>query len=280
MKMQKKVRGAGRNPALVPAIVPCWPAPANVSALFTTRRGGVSTGCWADAQGGGGLNLGDRCGDDPKRVAANRRRLEEAVGYPIRWLNQVHGTRVIEVSDIPVDGTVADTQRSPASAPPEADAQVTTIAGMGLGVLVADCLPVLLADRAGSIVGAAHAGWRGLAAGVLENTLSAMRLRRPDAEFLAWIGPCISSAAFEVGEEVVDAFVSQHPRASSHFRPAAHPGKWWGDLVGLAAQRLARAEALSVTSADTCTVGDPERLWSYRRDGACGRMAGVIALRG
>jgi len=282
-----RIDGAGRRPPLVPTIVPGWAAPKNVSAFFTTRRGGVSTGCWADAQGEGGLNLGNRCGDDPKRVADNRCRLEEAAGYSIRWLNQVHGARVIEVCDSPGNGTsvgtkdtVVGTRHPVRPAAADADAHVTTIAGIGLGVLVADCLPVLLADRAGSIVGAAHAGWRGLAAGVLENTLSAMRLRRPHAEFVAWIGPCIGPTAFEVGEEVVDAFVSQDPRASSHFRPTTRPGKWRGDLAGLAAQRLARAATSSITSADACTVNDPVRFWSYRRDGTCGRMAGVIALRG
>ena len=270
--MSERGETSGASRPHSPVLVPQWPAPANVAAFFTTRQGGVSTGRWAGAQGMGGLNLGENCGDEPALVAVNRRRLEEQVGLRISWLHQVHGSRVLEVAGIGGAGIV---ERAGAVA----DAQMTTAAGVALGVLVADCLPVLLTDRDGSIVGAAHAGWRGLAAGVLENAIALMRQRRPDADLIAWLGPCIGPAAFEVGEDVVRAFVVQDPQSASSFVPAEAAGKWWADLPGLAARRLRREGVSSITGADACTVGDPERFWSYRRDGVCGRMAGVIGLR-
>lgn len=260
-----------QGPAALPTHHPAWPAAVGVKTLFTTRRGGASTGQWGDAQGRNGLNLGANCGDAPDRVAINRGRLADHVGMPVHWLNQVHGTQVLEIG--------AAGGAEPAAAD-SGDAQVTTAPGVALGVLVADCLPVLLADRAGSIVGAAHAGWRGLSAGVLENTVAAMRARRPRAELIAWLGPCIGASAFEVGQDVLDAFVSNDARAAAMFRPGARPGKWWADLAGLATQRLARTGIASVTAAGACTVTQREDFWSFRRDGACGRMAGVIWLQG
>jgi polyphenol oxidase len=251
-------------------IVPEWKAPAGVAAFFTTRRGGVSTGPWGDAKGGGGLNLGAGCGDEPQRVVANRRRLEEMLGFPIRWVHQVHGAEVREIAGTTAPGDMALAQ---------ADAQVTTLPGTALGVLVADCLPVLLADRDGTVVAAAHAGWRGLASGVLENTVTCMRRHNPRGDILAWLGPCIGPSSFEVGEDVVDAFVSRDPRSAIHFARAPAPGKWLADLAALAALRLAQAGVADVVSHGGCTVLDPARFWSYRRDGRCGRMAGVIALR-
>jgi YfiH family protein len=252
-------------------LVPAWPAPANVRAVFTTRSGGVSAGHWDDAHARGGLNLGANCGDEPQQVALNRSRLGRQVGVPISWLEQVHGARVHELA--------APHGKGCATAQAEvADAQVTTATGIALGVLVADCLPVLLTDRAGSIVGVAHAGWRGLSAGVLENTLGLMRARRPAAEIIAWLGPCIGPSAFEVGADVVAAFTSQDPRAASHFAPGANNGKWLADLAGLAAQRLQRLGVAAIARCGACTVSDSERFWSYRRDGACGRMAGLIWL--
>jgi YfiH family protein len=179
----------------------------------------------------------------------------------------VHGIRVLEVAGTG-DAGAAEQART------AADAQVTTAPGIALGVLVADCLPVLLADRAGSVVGAAHAGWRGLAAGVLENTITLMRQRRPGADLIAWLGPCIGPAAFEVGEDVVQVFVTQDPQSAGSFVPAKAAGKWWADLPGLAARRLRRAGISSVDRADACTVNDPESFWSYRREPVCGRMAG------
>jgi YfiH family protein len=259
-------------------LLPSWAAPAaRVKALFTTRRGGVSSGPWGGAQGRNGLNLGINCGDDPAQVAQNRCLLEAYVGVPIRWLVQVHGTRVIER-----DSALADTTRRTGAAQVQdehADAQVTVTRGTALGVLVADCLPVLLADRAGSIVGIAHAGWRGLAGGVLENTVASMRQRRPEADLVAWLGPCIGRSAFEVGEDVLNAFLARDATAGRFFRSTGAEGKWWADLSGLASQRLQALGIRSIASADACTVSREEDFWSYRRDGICGRMAGVIWLQ-
>ena len=252
-------------------LLPEWPAPPRVKALFTTRAGGVSTGRWGDGADGGGLNLGARCGDLPDRVARNRELLVSEVGRPIRWLEQVHGTRVVEVA---ADAATQDASVAPATA----DAQVTCDAGIALGVLVADCLPVLLADRAGSSVGVAHAGWRGLAAGVLENTVDLMR-SRGSGELMAWLGPCIGPDAFEVGDDVLAAFTAQEAAAASHFRPGARADKWWADLPALAEQRLHALGVRAVQRAGLCTVSDRARFWSYRRDGECGRMAGVIWLQ-
>ena len=252
-------------------LLPAWPAPPRVRALFTTRAGGVSSGRWGDGADGGGLNLGARCGDAPERVARNRELLTREVGRPIRWLEQVHGTRVVEAAAGAAD-------REPAAAPVAADAQVTCDAGIALGVLVADCLPVLLADRAGGIVGVAHAGWRGLAGGVLENTVDLMR-SRAGGELIAWLGPCIGRDAFEVGDDVLAAFTAWDAAAAGHFRPGARAGKWWADLPALARQRLQRLGVQKVHGADLCTVSDRARFWSYRRDGECGRMAGVIWLQ-
>ena len=255
---------------------PRWAAPARVRALFTTRHGGISTGQWGDANGQSGLNLGANCGDRPERVALNRQRLADHAGVPIRWLNQVHGTRVLDVEADPgCDDPNGGTRSPPAES---ADAQVTTMTGVALAVLVADCLPVLLADRAGSIIGVAHAGWRGLSAGVLEETIAVMRSRRPGAELIAWLGPCIGAGAFEVGQDVVDAFVAQEAQAAAMFRPGIRRGKWWADLAGLATRRLNRLGVPSVASAGACTVTDRASYWSYRRDGACGRMAGLVWL--
>ena len=256
----------------IPTIVPGWPAPARVRALFTTRAGGVSTGRWGDAGHSGGLNLGARCGDEPERVARNRQLLAAQVGRPIRWLEQVHGAKAVEAAAAAGDG-------DPAAAPAIADAQATRDRGVALGVLVADCLPVLFADRAGDMVAVAHAGWRGLAAGVLENTIALMRSRGSGTDLIAWLGPCIGPTAFEVGDEVRAAFRSQDPRAAAHFRQGARPGKWWADLQGLAVQRLQGMGVAAIHRSNACTVSDSNRFWSYRRDGACGRMAGVIWLQ-
>ncbi len=256
------------NASLLPADRPSWPAPAAVSALFTTRGGGVSTGAWGDIRGSDGLNLGSHCGDEAERVLINRQRLAGEVGGPIQWMQQVHGTRVVEV-------TTPDEQDTP----PVADAQFTTTPGLALGVLVADCLPVLLTDRAGGLVAVAHAGWRGLAAGVLESVVAAMRTRRPDTDLMAWLGPCIGASVFEVGDEVRDAFASADTGATAMFRASLRPGKWWADLAGLATRRLERIGVVSISGSGACTVTDRERYWSYRRDRVCGRMAGVIWLR-
>ena len=256
----------------IPTIAPDWPAPAGVRALFTTRAGGVSTGRWGAAHEAGGLNLGARCGDEPGRVARNRQLLAAEVGRPIRWLEQVHGARVVEVMAAAGDD-------DPVAAPATADAQVTRARDVALGVLVADCLPVLFADRVGDMVAVAHAGWRGLAAGVLENTIALMRSRGSGVDLIAWLGPCIGPTAFEVGDDVRAAFASQDPRAAAHFRPGARPGKWWADLPALAVERLQGMGVAAIHRSNACTVSDSDRYWSYRRDGECGRMAGVIWLQ-
>lgn len=268
-------RSADRSAPMmqVPAIAPAWAAPPRVGALFTTRAGGVSSGGWGAAGAAGGLNLGANCGDEPARVASNRERLVQAIGMPVAWLDQVHGARVVEV---PGPGLVDEDS---VAAAVKADAQVTWSSGIALGVLVADCLPVLLADRGGRAVGVAHAGWRGLAAGVLENTVALMRSRHRDADLVAWLGPCIGPAAFEVGDDVLAAFAGQNERAAAHFRPGVRPGKWWADLPALARQRLQDLGIDAVSASNACTFSEGERFWSYRRDGVCGRMAGVIWLR-
>lgn len=233
-------------------IVPDWPAPPGVGALITTRCGGVSAGAYAS------WNLGDHVGDDPSCVAENRRRLGELLPRQPQWLQQVHGTRVIDLDR--EDGR-------------EGDAAVARAPGMVCAVLTADCLPVLLCDRAGCVVGAVHAGWRGLAAGVLERACAAMKV--PAAELLAWLGPAIGQDAFEVGDEVRAAFLAFDAQAARAFRPG-RPGKWHADLYLLARQRLARLGAESVHGGGCCTFSEAQRFYSFRRDGVTGRMASLV----
>jgi YfiH family protein len=234
-------------------IVPDWPAPANVKAFITTRAGGSSIGPYA------GLNLGLRTDDDPLAVEANRRRLRAALPGEPKWLRQVHGCEVVDADAL--------------AGVPEADAAVARSANTVCAVLVADCIPVLLADRAGSAVAIAHAGWRGLARGVLERAME--RLDRPPEELLAYLGPGIGSGAFEVGADVRDAFLAGDAQAEAAFRPRS-PGKWMADLFLLARQRLARCGVTRIHGGDLCTHSDPRRFYSYRRDGATGRMAALI----
>ncbi len=252
------------------AILPQWVAPANVRALSTTRRGGSSAGDWglADASAGG-LNLGAHCGDDPAAVECNRARIVQAVGSMPVWLEQVHGTDVHRVVEAPTpgDGCVR---------PPRADASVTDVPGVVLAVLTADCLPVLLADSRGRIVAAAHAGWRGLAGGVLERTVDAMRALVSDADPIAWLGPAIGPDAFEVGDEVRERFCDADPGAARAFRAGAQRGKWLADLQALARLRLERSEVRAVFAEDRCTLQDARSFYSYRRDGRCGRMATLV----
>jgi YfiH family protein len=235
-------------------IVPDWPVPANVRALVTTRAGGVSAGPYAS------FNLGLRCGDDAAAVAANRAALRALLPREPAWLRQVHGIRVAQ----------ADT---PAQAEPEADAAVALRPGAVCAVLVADCVPVLLSDRAGTAVAAAHAGWRGLAAGVIENTVRAMA--RDPATLRAFMGPGIGPRAFEVGADVRDAFVGGDTAAASAFLPHG-PGKWLADLFALVRTRLRNAGVAEVHGGGLCTHSDPRRFFSYRRDRTTGRMAALI----
>lgn len=254
-------------PAAMPAdwLVADWSAPTTVCTLMTSRNGGVSQGGYGGGEAGAedGMNLGDHVGDDPAAVARNRALLQDHVPAAPRWLRQVHGTRVVEVDALAADHV------------PEADAAVTRRPGTVLAILVADCLPVLFADRAGTVVGAAHAGWRGLAGGVLENTLAAMHV--PPADVLAWIGPGIGPDHFEVGQDVFDAFIGADAGAAAHFRPG-RTGKWMADLPALARRRLQAAGVGEVRGGAWCTVADATRFWSYRRDGVCGRMAGLVWL--
>jgi len=236
-------------------VVPDWPAPARVRSLMTTRTGGVSQAAWAS------LNLGDHVGDDPARVAANRARLRERLPAEPGWLGQVHSARVVELG--------RDAER-------EADAAFTRQAGQVCAVLTADCLQVLFCDRAGSVVAAAHAGWRGLADGVLEAAVAAMQVP-PDA-VLAWMGAAIGPRAFEVGDEVREAFVDRHPEAAAAFVPQPVPGKWLADLYQLARIRLDRIGVQAIYGGGRCTFSETGVFFSYRRDGVTGRMASLIWL--
>lgn len=246
---------------------PDWPCPASVRGFVTLRDGGVSRGPWGLAGGApGGLNLGDHCGDAPDDVARNRTILRQLLPDEPRWLDQVHGTGVFD-ADLGAPGS---------SPPPVADAAVTTKRGVVLAVLTADCLPVLLTNRSGTVVGVAHAGWRGLCAGILERTVGELACRTDDHRWIAWLGPAIGAQRFEVGGEVRDAFVACAPGARLAFRPAASPGKWFGDLHLLARQRLRACGVGQAWGESLCTVSDPERFYSYRRDGRTGRMASVV----
>ena len=234
-------------------IVPDWPAPANVKALITTRAGGVSKGPFAS------FNLGLRTGDDPQAVAANRDRLNSLLPQQPSWLRQVHGTSVIE----------ADTL----AGRPEADAGIARRPGTVCAVLVADCIPVLLADRAGTTIAIAHAGWRGLAGGVIENT--ARRMAVDPRGLIAYLGPGIGPGAFEVGADVRDAFLACDADAAAAFTPHA-AGKWLADLFLLARQRLRRAGVGEIHGGALCTYSNARRFFSYRRERTTGRMAALI----
>jgi YfiH family protein len=239
-------------------IVPDWPAPANVHACATTRRGGASEGCYSD------LNLGTRTGDCLSTVIGNRKILRNAAKLPSEpaWLTQVHGARVIQAS-------------GPMVAPAEADGAVTGCAGVVCAVLTADCLPVLLCNRNGTRVGVAHAGWRGLVAGVVEEAVKALAAE-PD-QVLAWLGPCIGQTAFEVGPEVPDALLAFDPGCDEAIR-SGRGDRWHVDLREATRRRLAMAGVRDVSASDECTFSDPGRFYSYRRDGECGRMATLIWL--
>ena len=253
-------------------LVPQWPAPPHVRALCTTRLGGRS-GAPFDS-----LNLGDHVGDSPAAVAANRSLLRQALGARPIFLKQVHGVQTLRLSDASADGT-------------QADACCTHQAGLVCTVMAADCLPVLLTDERGSVVAAAHAGWRGLAGqggpGILESVLSSLDLLQGGdalsgrSGILAWLGPCIGPQAFVVGSDVRNAFVSQDSEAAALF--AAVTGeKWLADLQGLARLRLNALGVRKIYGNDGtgawCTVSNRARYFSHRRDGVSGRMAACIWL--
>ncbi|GAC1698450.1 MAG: purine nucleoside phosphorylase YfiH [Steroidobacteraceae bacterium] len=241
-------------------LVPEWPAPPEVCARFTLRSGGVSLAPFDS------LNVGIHVGDAADAVRENRRRVRERLRLPAEpaWTEQVHGTEVLDLD-------------APAAASGPADALITRHAGRVCVVQVADCLPVLLAARDGSGVAAVHAGWRGLAAGVLEATIR--RLGVSPARLMAWLGPAIGQQHFEVGSEVRSAFVGRDAGAAGAF--SANPGgRWQCDLAGLARQRLGAAGVGAVFGGEWCTYADPARFFSFRRDGRCGRMAALIWLEG
>jgi YfiH family protein len=235
-----------------------WPLPAGVCAAFTTRLGGVSLAPWDS------FNLGAHVGDDPSQVAQNRARLRQLLELRREpaWLQQVHGT------------TVANADVPSADGPPVvADAAVASHRDSACVIMVADCLPVLFTARDGARVGAAHAGWRGLAAGVLENTVQALGVA--PGEIRAWLGPAILQPRFEVGADVRDAFTGRDPAAADYFQPNAR-GRWQADLVGLARRRLRALGVEDVSGGEWCTAADPRRFYSHRRDGRGGRMAALI----
>lgn len=239
---------------------PDWPAPARVRAATTTRQGGVSQPPFDS------FNLGSHVGDVPANVATNRQQLVETLSLPDepRWLNQVHGTTVANL-DIGSDGI------------PEADASITTIANTVCAVLTADCLPVLFYDQAGTQVAAAHAGWRGLAAGVLEATIASFAA--PPEQIIAWLGPAIGPQAFEVGEEVRQAFCTQKNHSACGDAFVVSPSddqKWVADIYQLARQRLAAVGVSAVYGGEHCAVTEADDFYSFRRDGETGRMASMV----
>lgn len=258
-------------------IAPDWPAPANVRAVSTTRSGGVSRGPYAS------FNLGTHVGDDPRAVAENRLQLrtELSLSREPHWLAQVHGAQVTTIGhfDNPLSPTnVGDrvgVRVGKAAEETTADAAITRSTREVCAIMTADCLPVLLCDRTGKTVAAVHCGWRGLAAGILENTLAAMRT--PPTEILAWLGPAIGPEAYEVGDEVRAALTKAHPEADQAFEPRAG-GKWLCDICLIASQRLRRASVTHIYGGGFCTYSERERFFSYRRDGECGRMASLIWL--
>lgn len=239
-------------------LVPDWPAPANVHARVTTRAGGASTGPWQE------LNLASHVGDDPAHVELNRAWLRSQLpGEPL-WLTQVHGTDCVTVESS-MSGCTAD-------------ASVSFEPWQICAVLTADCLPVLFCSQDGQCVAAAHAGWRGLLDGVLENTVRAMQV--PPEQIMAWFGPAIGPQAFEVGSEVRAAFLA-HDEANAeafvaHGEHGGHGDKWLADIYILARLRLQAMGLESIYGGGLCTVTDAARFYSYRRDGACGRMASLI----
>ena len=237
-------------------LVPDWPVPETVRAVMTTRRGGFSTGPYAS------FNLASHVGDDERAVAANRQRLRDALSLPgePQWLDQVHGRKVATLSQPVMES---------------ADAAVAFEPGPVAAVLTADCLPLLLASRAGDRVGIVHAGWRGMVLGVVEAAVAA--LAGDPGDLVAWLGPAIGPAVFEVGGEVRRMFVSMQPESAADFRPGQGQ-RYLADLPGLARRRLVACGVTSVHGGEHCTVADPARFYSYRRDGQTGRMAALIWL--
>jgi len=246
---------AGTKPAL-DLIQPDWPAPANVRAFSTTRNCGFSEDGWSQ------FNLGNHCGDHPGHVQQNRQLLNTLLPSEPRWLRQVHGTKVVNWNDDQLSDT-------------EADAIISHHPGQVCAVLTADCLPVLFCNEGGTKVAAAHAGWRGLATGILETMVASLDCH--PAELMVWLGPAIGPKTFEVGNDVYDAFVSLNTDNAHAFAP--HGDRWLADLYDLARLALKRTGIERISGGQFCTCTDKDRFFSYRRDGQTGRMATVIWLQ-
>ena len=240
---------------MIEPIIPDWPAPEHVRAYSTTRQGGVSQGAWSS------LNLATHVDDDPINVAENRRRLSEVLAIPNEpyWLEQVHGTEVVRPE-------LKTTHR--------ADAAFTQQLNTPCVVMTADCLPVLFCDEQGTAVAATHAGWRGLAAGVLEQTLKCFD---QPSKVMVWMGPAIGPEHFEVGDEVREMFVQQHAAAENAF-VISRSGHWMADIFLLARQRLLSAGVSHIFGGDICTYADADHFYSFRRESVTGRMASLIWL--
>lgn len=243
---------------MIPLIKPLWPAPATVNAMMTTRTGGYSQHQYAT------LNLADHVKDDPAIVQKNRAVLKEFIPSDPVWLNQQHTTNVLTIEQ----DFVASTEK--------ADAAVTRQTNRVLAVMTADCLPILLCNRAGTVVGAVHAGWRGLCEGIIEKALLAMECSAED--IYAWLGPAIGPDVYEVGEEVRTAFITVDPEATLAFKSSQQADKWLCNLYLLAKQRLVKAKVSSITGGEYCTYTDKDTFFSYRRENVCGRMASLIWL--
>lgn len=240
-----------------PLLLPDWPAPPNVRAVATTRRGGVSQGAFAS------LNLGQQTEDDPVAVTANRRLLGARLGLRREpaWLHQIHGTALVRADQV--------------DEPPAADGSWTDQEAVACVVLVADCLPVLFCDRAGTRVAAAHGGWRGLASGILGETVEVLGSAPQD--LMAWLGPAIGPDAFEIGPEVRKAFVERWPATEAAFRPG-RGDRWFCDIYEIARIQLRELGVGDVYGGGWCTHSDPDRFYSFRRHGLTGRQAALIWL--
>ena len=248
-------------------IVPEWNAPENIKAFFTLRSGGMSACAYGDKDGFCGLNLGNHVGDNKYSVRGNRRIVTDMLGAEPKWLSQVHSSRVVRAEDN--------------NAEEQADAEFTTAAGIPCVVMTADCVPVLLCDKKGIVIAAAHAGWKGLADGVLQNTVAAMRKEIGDeAEIIAWIGPHIRKDHFEVRDDVADYYrASAVKAAADDALESIGEGVWHLDLARFAKEALKQTGVTEVTDCERDTYSDPEHFYSYRRDKVTGRHGAFICKR-